>query len=121
MTYELTIAGQLWTVNAERNRHWAWRSTRAKQWRTDAFYTARAARIPPMDACTIVVRVEQAKGRLADPEAHSPPFKACLDGIVDAGVLPDDTGEYVREVTFCAPTRSADKIDKLVITITPTP
>ena len=40
-----------------------------------------------------------------DPAACAPEFKACLDGLVDAGVLDDDTGEHVAAVTFLPPLR----------------
>ena len=117
MTWTLTIPGELWTVNAERNRHWAWRSTRAKQWRSDTCWLAKAAHVPALTRARIDVQVEQAKGRLADVEAHSPAVKAAIDGIIDAGVLPDDSGEYLASVVFHAPTRSPDKIGRLILTI----
>lgn len=119
MSYTLVIPGELWTVNNERTRHWSWRHTRTALWRRDAFFIAKAAHIPAMIACTIDVKVEQGKGRLADVEAHSPAVKAVIDGaLVDTGVLPDDTGEYVHSIRYHAPTRSPDKIDRLFITIT---
>lgn len=47
----------------------------------------------------------QPKGVLADTANHLPPCKAALDGAVDAGLIPDDTMEYVRWQTFHPPVR----------------
>ena len=35
-----------------------------------------------------------------DLAAQMPAVKACIDGFVDAGLVPDDTEEYVRRLTF---------------------
>ncbi len=40
---------------------------------------------------------------LADTGGHFPVAKACIDGLVDAGVIPDDGPEYVTQLTFKAP------------------
>ena len=43
-------------------------------------------------------------------------YKAGLDGLVDAGVLPDDGPEHVTAVTFVPPERTGQ--DGLTITLT---
>ena len=40
---------------------------------------------------------------MADTGGHFPVAKACIDGLVDAGVIPDDGPEFVRSLTFKAP------------------
>ena len=44
------------------------------------------------------IRVLSKRKRLADPDGIS--AKAVLDGITKAGILVDDSAEYVKEVTF---------------------
>ena len=53
--------------------------------------------------------------------ACAPAVKAALDGIVDAGVLPDDGPAFVWAVTYRAPFRSARKQNALILTITEEP
>lgn len=38
-----------------------------------------------------------------DPGACAPEFKASLDGLVDAKVLPDDGPEFVESIVFLPP------------------
>ena len=115
--YVVAIPGELWTVNAERNRHHYWRAARTRQWRSDAFYAARLTGIPHLERAEIEVAVEQARGKLADPGSHAPPAKAAIDGLVDAGVLPDDSPAHLLRLSFVPPIKSPDGIGRLVLTI----
>ena len=124
VNYTLTIVGQLWTTNAERNKHWSARATLTKQWRQDTFYAAKAAQIPNLGRAIITATPKQAKGRLADTGSHYGPVKACIDGLVDAGILDDDTGEHIPTVISHAAVRSTHKsmtglLDELVLVIEP--
>ena len=42
-------------------------------------------------------------GRLQDVGACNPAVKAAIDGIVDAGVLPDDSSRYMKSLIFLPP------------------
>jgi len=86
-------------------------------WRRDAFWIAMAARVPHLERCALTFDILQARGRLADTGAHEPPAKALLDGLVDAGVIDDDSGRQVATITFRAPQRSPDAIDRIIVTI----
>jgi hypothetical protein len=46
---------------------------------------------------------------LTDAAAIAPTVKAILDGVVDAGLLPDDSGEYVRGEHYLLPAKSTVK------------
>lgn len=116
-SWTLEIPGALWTVNRERTKHWSYRSKMAAPWRRDAAIMARAAGIPHLDRCTIDIMPAQLRGKLADTGAHEPAAKAILDGIVDAGVLDDDTGAYVLTITSHPPVR-ATRYDRITIKIT---
>lgn len=56
---------------------------------------------PPVEVTVFHLR----KNRAAVPDTGAPMFavKAILDGLVDAGALPDDGPEYVRRLIFEAP------------------
>lgn len=92
-------------VNAERKAsHWA-RSAGAREWRHAFHLLALEAKAPSFDAVTITVEHYLADRR-SSPDAVTgctQSFKAAVDGLVDAGVLPGDGPDVVRSVTFRAP------------------
>lgn len=97
-----------WTLNAERSgdRHSHWSTTRrmTAEWRK-AFgqlaLTQKRIRLEVVEVEALIVM----KGRLADAGNHLPAVKAALDGIVDAGIIPDDSPEHVRRLILNAPRR----------------
>jgi hypothetical protein len=56
------------------------------------------------------------KGRLQDTAACNPAVKAAIDGLVDGGLMKDDTPEHLVGVLFLAPVRA--KYDRIIITVT---
>jgi hypothetical protein len=58
------------------------------------------------------VRVHSRRARLADPDGVS--AKAVIDGLVQAGVLPDDSAEFIEEIRF---TQETAKEDQTVIVL----
>jgi hypothetical protein len=65
---------------------------------------ARQAGVGQLGPCDIVVRtvLPDRRGR-HDTAACYPSYKAAQDGLVDAGVWPDDNPKWVRTVVFEAP------------------
>lgn len=105
-------------MNAERSGHWRTRAGSTAVWRTAFFWLAQEQHVPHLDACTIVVEHLVSTRRRIDPAACLPGAKAAIDGLVDAGVLDDDSGQYVHAVTFTAP-RHVAGFDALRLTIHP--
>lgn len=90
-----------WTANAERRWHYQKRATMVADARQRFFYLAKQARIPALDACTITaVPCSKNRRSLADVAACYPTVKAAIDGIVDAGIIPDDDPAHLQAVTF---------------------
>ena len=57
---------------------------------------------------------------VADTGACFPAVKAAIDGLVDAGVLPGDTGQFVPSITFLAPVRvGKDQVETLTLVLEP--
>jgi crossover junction endodeoxyribonuclease RusA len=75
--------------------HWAPRARRVAEVRSWASWAARAARIPPLTHATVglVWYVPDRRRRDADNAAGT--SKPAADGLVDAGVVPDDAPEYM--------------------------
>ena len=90
-----------WLSSNHRYGHWAVRHRRAHAWRQAACWIVRAARVPTYEAIHVEARVHKKTARRYDPHNLMPTLKACIDGLVDAGVIADDdhtrlTGPDVR-------------------------
>jgi crossover junction endodeoxyribonuclease RusA len=118
-SYHLSVPAPLLTTNRERSGHWHTRADIVRQTRESAYWLAKQMWIPAMEKVIVEFYPHQAKGRLADAGAHLPSAKAALDGIVDAGVLPDDSPKYVVMMAMHAPQR-ADK-DRMDVVLVPCP
>lgn len=91
-----------WTVNAQRNHHHMKTAKLVKMWRAHA--RAAAHQWEPADGQVDIVAETWLTGRRSqDCGAMYPAVKAIIDGIVDAGILPDDTPAYVRSIKMYAP------------------
>lgn len=87
-------------TNAVHNMHYRKASADRKLWRGMGKKAAETAEIPPLAAVKVTCWGVYPGGRLPDPDACAPSLKGVLDGIVDAGVIPDDTGQYVHGILY---------------------
>jgi crossover junction endodeoxyribonuclease RusA len=113
-SWVLRFAQRPFTINAERRMHHMERARHVREWRTKSASLAKVKGIPALTAVHIHAH-PHLKGRLQDADACHPSVKAVIDGLVDAGVIPDDDPRYVRAVTYHAPTRA--KADFLLVTV----
>jgi hypothetical protein len=89
-------AGQeLLTSNQRLNRYKQARIV--KQLRSDAFYLAKYAKVPPLErAHVICIYQPPPKRGVKDVGNLAPSAKALVDGAIgDAGILPDDSDTYM--------------------------
>jgi crossover junction endodeoxyribonuclease RusA len=85
-----------WSLNQERTKHWSWRAKRTRAYRFAAMAGARNLRIEPQPPSRVLVQLAFAKASSRrDPSNYLPAVKAIVDGLVDAGLWPDDTAEFV--------------------------
>lgn len=108
--YRLEFNQRPWTTNAERAGNRWERASMVKEWRHAFELLAKSEKIPPMSWITVTVEPHQKGGRLQDVGACNPAVKAAIDGIVDAGVLPDDSSQYVRSLTFLPPRKGKNSL-----------
>lgn len=113
-TWTLTYDAKPWSLNQERTKHWAWRRERVEEWKSAFYWLAKDARVPTLERITVSVDVEM-PGNVQDTCNAYPAVKAAIDGLVAAGVIPDDTPQHVVAITFTAP-RHAKK-PRLTLTI----
>lgn len=98
-----------WMNANQRHGHWSERSGPTKLWRDAAKVLARQARIPALDRVTITATVHRPdRRRNADAHNRYPTVKAVVDGLVDAGVLPDDCDRHLVSLTI----RAGAPVDK---------
>lgn len=105
ITYRIEYGARPWTTNSERAGNRWERAKNVKEWREAFFYLAKAQKIPKLKWATITIEPWQKGGVFQDVASCNPASKAAIDGIVDAGVLDDDSPEYLKLVTFLRPQR----------------
>jgi len=91
------------SLNQERSQHYRARVNDTKWWRDGFTQAALIAKIPHMEAAEIIVEPILENRRWQDTGACFPSAKAAIDGIVDAGVLLDDTPDILPQITFKRP------------------
>lgn len=99
-----------WTTNAERASNRWHRAELVKEWREAFLLLTKAQNIPQLTKVHITAQPYQKSGRLADVAAHNPAVKAAIDGIVDAGVMEDDSPEHLLSITFLPPKKGRDAL-----------
>lgn len=89
------------SLNRLLRMHWAHRQEILELWRKEVAVAAMEAGRPRFDAAQIRLRLYYDRLPLPDPDnALSAASKLILDGLVWAGVLPDDDVRHVRGVTL---------------------
>ena len=114
-SWPLTYTAKPGTLNAERKAHWSKRAAATAEWRQAFWALARQAKVPKLNRVTLDVRVECRTRQMPDPGGIWPAVKAAEDGLVDAGVIPDDTGVHVLWLRMWAPEHTGR--DALTVTV----
>lgn len=77
-------------ITANQIMHWARRADIVRTLRRTGLINARKQGIAPMERAHLTVYVSWQNARRRDVSNISPTIKALVDGIVEAGILPDD-------------------------------
>lgn len=78
--------------------HWAVKAKHTKPWREAALVLARAAQIPPCERIEVLLEYRPEQDRRRDALNLAAALKPIEDGLVDAGIIPDDSGEFHTSV-----------------------
>jgi len=89
------IKGMREWITSNQRLFWRVRSDRTKAWRSLACARAKEMGLPPMEQARIVAEFRFSDKRRRDPANWYPTVKACVDGLVDAGMFPDDNAHHV--------------------------
>jgi hypothetical protein len=77
-------------INVNQRLHWSERARRTREWRLRAKLAAQNAGIPRMQRAHIEAVVTFGDCGRRDVANYYPTAKACVDAVVDVGILPDD-------------------------------
>lgn len=84
-------------LSANQRMHWAVKARTTKEIRQASMLALRAEGVPPCKRVRVRLLWAVSDKRRRDPSNMMPTQKAVVDGMVDAGVVPDDTPEFVVE------------------------
>lgn len=85
-------------LTANQRMHHMARHRHVKALRGTTTMLARAARIPELDACRVTLTWFVQTRHRRDADNVVPTLKAACDGLVDAGVVPDDTPDLMSKL-----------------------
>lgn len=99
--WRLLIPAPVAWINANDRGHWRPRAALTAEWRRAGAIYARQAKLPRIPApVAITAFVHRLDNRRADAQNMYPTAKAVIDGLVDHGVLDDDSNKYVTAVAM---------------------
>ena len=100
-TYTIALPPGLKLLSLNGREHWTERGRRTKALKNAAWAVARQAKIPRLERVSVAVEYQPPDRRRRDAEnTCAASGKAAIDGIVAAGVLPDDEcPRYVESIT----------------------
>lgn len=82
-------------LNANQRMHWAPKGKLTRTIRDETARLAREANIPETSTVTVQLAWVVTDKRRRDSDNIYPTFKAMCDGLVDAGIVPDDTPAFM--------------------------
>jgi hypothetical protein len=118
---EVRTSGRPPTMNHHRRLHPMQRARVDLLWRDAGHRAAHRALLPRgLHRVHVTATPHYQTGRsLPDVQAVAPAVKAAIDGLVDWGLIPDDTATHVHRITHEAPI--VDGWDGLVLVIEEVP
>ena len=102
----LRFRGRPPTMNGYRSKHWRYAQAQTDNYRNDAGWSIKGTDKPGEELWPLSVDAYptyETRRSLPDTGACFPAVKAAIDGLVDAGWIPDDTPDIIGEITFHAP------------------
>ena len=112
-----TIPAELW-LSANQRLHWAPKSKRTKALRLMGYAVARSELLADVGTAHVAAFIGYPRNGKADPANAAPTIKALIDGMVDAGVWPDDVHVHVIGPTYLRDPKSGDGTYRVRLVLT---
>jgi crossover junction endodeoxyribonuclease RusA len=97
-THRMTLPWTRPPLTANQRLHWAQRHRATTEVRQTVGWLARATAIPAGAHATVTLTWAPGDRRRRDADNLVPTLKAACDGLVDAGVVPDDTPQWMTKL-----------------------
>ena len=98
--YTMTFPSTMPLLNQNDRLHWAVKNKKVQEIKGISTTLARSQGIPLLERVEIESIYHPRDRRRRDCDNLSPTVKAIIDGLVGAGVLPDDNSRYVEAITY---------------------
>jgi len=83
-------------MNLNQRMHWAEKARLTKAWRNAAHVFASGSKLPNgLERVHTVAHIIKPTARKYDVHNLMPTLKACIDGLVDYGLIVDDTNDHL--------------------------
>lgn len=82
-------------VTANQRQHWSAKARKTRALRLQAGWAWRASELPPYERVAVRIDISYPDGRKRDVHNLMPTAKALIDGLVEAGFLPDDDDAHL--------------------------
>lgn len=110
-TYELVLPYTRPPLNQNQRLHWAVKGKLTKDIKLTTFIIAQSMRLPKgVDFASIELVYYPPGRKPRDEDNLSPTLKACADGIVQYGLVPDDNSEHVKSWCTIGPVVKGGKV-----------
>lgn len=115
--YEINLGWGKPPLNMNDRHHWARKARLVAEVRETAGWAVRAANIGRHQRVKIELHYQPRTVRGRDSDNLAATYKPCVDACVDAGVIPDDTDEFVsRDWPTIHPAAASGRV-WLVVTV----
>lgn len=94
------IIPDAWWLSSNQRLHWADKAKRTRNIRAYTALKARNDHVPTYETAHVTAWIEYPTNGRADVANSAPTVKAAIDGLVDAGVLPDDDTRHLLGPDF---------------------
>jgi crossover junction endodeoxyribonuclease RusA len=106
-------------LSLNHRRHWRATANLTRAVRDATHVLAREARIGRHERVRVTLHYRPRDSRVRDEENNVPTLKACCDGLVDAGIVPDDSPQFmVKDMPVIHEPRN---LGRLWLVVTPLP
>jgi crossover junction endodeoxyribonuclease RusA len=119
-TYRLSLPWRRPPLSENQRLNWQAKARITKEVRRTVGWLATAASIPAAYHCEVILYWAPGDRRKRDVENPTPTLKACCDGLVDAGVVEDDTPAWMTKrmpVILPPPEPSGMWLDLIIVAI----
>ena len=95
--FELQLPWTSPPISLNHRRHWRATANLTRAVRDATHVLAREARIGRHERVRVTLHYRPRDKRIRDEENNVPTLKACCDGLVDAGIVPDDSPQFMEK------------------------